>query len=110
MIIYNGVKQTKPAVLELRDSAPEDPNVEAKVRTISASQPGVIGLDKCHARKMGLSYYVDLHIIVNGQISVREGHHIAHSVEDAILRALPQVSEVLVHVEPGEEWHPPGRT
>lgn len=86
------------------DSAPEDPSVEAKVRTISASQPGVVGLDKCHARKMGLSYYVDLHIVVNGQISVQEGHRIAHSVEDAILKALPQVSEVLVHVEPEEEF------
>lgn len=103
VIIYNALKQTKPALWELTDSTPEDPDVESKVRAVSASQPGVIGLDKCHARKMGLSYYVDLHIIVNGQISVREGHHIAHSVEDAILKALPQVSEVLVHVEPEEE-------
>lgn len=103
VIIYNALKQTKPALWELTDSAPEDPNVEDKVRAISMTQPGVIGLDKCHARKMGLSYYVDLHIIVNGRISVREGHHIAHSVEDAILKALPQVVEVLVHVEPEEE-------
>lgn len=103
VIIYNALKQTKPALWELTDSAPEDPNVEAKVRAISAGQPGVIGLDKCHARKMGLSYYVDLHIVVNGQISVREGHRIAHSVENAILKALPQVSEVLVHVEPEED-------
>jgi divalent metal cation (Fe/Co/Zn/Cd) transporter len=76
--------------------------VEARVRTISASQPGVIGLDKCHARKMGLSYYVDLHIVVDGKLSVREGHHIAHTVEAAVLNALPQVAEVLVHVEPEE--------
>src|SRR6516165_943959 len=85
VIIYNALKQTKPALLELTDSAPEDPNVESRVRAIAASQTGVIGLDKCHARKMGLSYYVDLHIIVSGQLTVREGHRIAHSVEDAIL-------------------------
>ena len=103
VIIYNALKQTKPALLELTDSAPEDPNVESRVRAIAASQTGVIGLDKCHARKMGLSYYVDLHIIVSGQLTVREGHRIAHSVEDAILKSLPQVSEVLVHVEPEEE-------
>jgi len=52
---------------------------------------------------MGLSYYVDLHIVVNGQIPVREGHRIAHAVEGEILKAVPQVSEVLVHVEPAEE-------
>jgi len=59
------VEATKPALLELTDSAPEDPNVESRVRAIAASETGVIGLDKCHARKMGLSYYVDLHIIVS---------------------------------------------
>lgn len=110
VIIYNALKQTRPALWELTDSAPEDPNVEAKVRAISAGQPGVIGLDKLHARKMGLSYYVDLHIVVNGQIPVREGHRIAHSVENAILKALPQVSEVLVHVEPEEELASAGAT
>lgn len=110
VIIYNALKQTRPALWELTDSAPEDPNVEAKVRAISSGQPGVIGLDKLHARKMGLSYYVDLHIVVNGQIPVREGHRIAHSVENAILKALPQVSEVLVHVEPEEELASAGAT
>ena len=55
------------------------------------------------SKKMGFSYYVDLHIIVEGQLPVREGHHIAHLVEDAVLRELPQVSGVLVHVEPEEE-------
>jgi cation diffusion facilitator family transporter len=103
VIIYNALKQTKPALWELTDSVPEDPNLEDRVRAISASQPGVIGLDKCHARKMGLSYYVDLHIVVNGKLSVREGHAIAHSVEAEVLKALPQISEVLVHVEPEEE-------
>jgi divalent metal cation (Fe/Co/Zn/Cd) transporter len=52
---------------------------------------------------MGLSYYVDLHIVVSGQIPVRQEHLIAHGVETEILKILPQVSEVLVHVEPEEE-------
>ena len=103
IIIANALKQAKPALWELTDSVPEDPTLEARIRGISASQPGVIGLDKCHVRKMGLSYYVDLHIIVNGLISVREGHGIAHAVVDRVLRALPLVSEVLVHVGPEEE-------
>jgi divalent metal cation (Fe/Co/Zn/Cd) transporter len=44
---------------------------------------------------------VDLHIVVNGKLSVREGHSIAPPVEDEVLRGL--ISEVLVHVEPEEE-------
>ena len=46
---------------------------------------------------------MDLHIVVNGQLSVREGHRLAHKVEAEVLKALPRVSEVLVHVEPEEE-------
>jgi divalent metal cation (Fe/Co/Zn/Cd) transporter len=48
---------------------------------------------------MGFSYYVDLHVVVNGNLSVREGHKIAHRVEAMVLKTLPQVSEVLVHIE-----------
>jgi len=63
----------------------------------------VIGLDKCLVRKMGLSFYVDLHIVVEGDMTVREGHLLSHQVEDRILDFLPQVAEVLLHVEPEEE-------
>jgi divalent metal cation (Fe/Co/Zn/Cd) transporter len=43
------------------------------------------------------------HIVVRGNLSVREGHSIAHKVENAILENMSQVEEVLVHVEPEEE-------
>jgi divalent metal cation (Fe/Co/Zn/Cd) transporter len=52
---------------------------------------------------MGFSFYVDLHIVVQGEITVREGHLLSHRVEDEVRRAIPQVAEVLVHVEPEEE-------
>jgi divalent metal cation (Fe/Co/Zn/Cd) transporter len=52
---------------------------------------------------MGLSFYVDLHIVVDGEMPVRDGHSLSHKVEDEVLRILPQVAEVLVHVEPEEE-------
>jgi divalent metal cation (Fe/Co/Zn/Cd) transporter len=73
-------------------------------------RPGVLGLDKCVVRKMGFSFYVDLHIIVNGELSVREGHHVAHLVEDSVLWELTQISEVLVHVEPERELAAKGIT
>ena len=102
VILYNAWRQLRPAILELGDVAP-DPTIEARIRTIAGRMPGVVGLDKCFVRKMGFNFYADLHIVVNGELSVREGHRIAHDVEERVLRALPQVSEVLVHVEPEEE-------
>jgi cation diffusion facilitator family transporter len=102
VILYNSWKQLRPAVQELGDVAP-DRTMEAQVREIAAHVPGVLGLDKCLLRKMGFTFYVDLHIIVKGDMTVREGHRLSHRVEDEILKALPQVAEVLVHVEPEEE-------
>jgi cation diffusion facilitator family transporter len=102
VILYSAWKQLRPAVLELGDVAP-DANLEVEVREIAGRVPGVLGLDKCLVRKMGFTFYVDLHIIVRGEMSVREGHRLSHEVEDAVLKGLPQVAEVLVHVEPEEE-------
>ena len=77
--------------------------METRVREIAGRVPGVIGLDKCLVRKMGFVFYVDLHIVVTGEMTVREGHLLSHKVEDEILRGLPQVADVLVHIEPEEE-------
>jgi len=102
VILYNAWKQLRPAVLELADIAP-DVSMEARFRMIAVRVPGVLGLDKCYVRKMGFSFYVDLHTVVKGDMTVREGHLLSHKVEDEIRRALPQIAEVLVHVEPEEE-------
>jgi len=102
VILYNAWKQLQPAVLELGDIAP-DTTMETRVREIAGRVPGVIGLDKCLVRKMGFVFYVDLHIVVTGEMTVREGHLLSHKVEDEILRGLPQIADVLVHIEPEEE-------
>jgi divalent metal cation (Fe/Co/Zn/Cd) transporter len=52
---------------------------------------------------MGFDYYVDLHVVVNGDLSVRGGHLIAHQVKDALRAAYPRVADVLVHIEPDEK-------
>ena len=64
--------------------------------------PGVIEVEKCRARKMGLDFYVDLHVGVDGKISVHEGHEIAHRVKAAIQQNDSRIADVLVHIEPAE--------
>jgi cation diffusion facilitator family transporter len=102
VILYNAWQQLRPAILELADVAP-NVSLQAQVRTIAMGVPGILGLDKCYVRKMGFSFYVDLHTVVSGEMTVREGHRLSHKVEDEIRGALPQIAEVLVHVEPEEE-------
>ena len=102
VIIFNAYRLFKPALYELTDAAPP-PDVIIKVRNTSLKIPGVIAIDKCYVRKMGLEYFVDIHVIVNGNITVYEGHDIAHAVKDGLIEKYPKISDVLVHIEPATE-------
>jgi cation diffusion facilitator family transporter len=99
LIGMNGVRLLRPAIYEIMDTAPRGRIIE-RVRDAAVSVPGVVELDKTFVRKMGLSFYVDLHVKVDGDISVREGHAIAHDVKSAIQQSDPRIADVLVHVEP----------
>jgi cation diffusion facilitator family transporter len=101
LIGANGYRLLKPALYEIMDTAPRGEIID-RVRTAAAAVSGVMEIDKCFARKMGLSFYVDLHIKVNGNISVREGHDIAHQVKRAIQQTDSRIADVLVHVEPAQ--------
>ena len=99
LIAYNGVSLLRPAVGEIMDEAPA-PEVEASVRAAASAVAGVVDVEKCRVRKSGLEFYVDLHVGVDGGITVDAGHHIAHLVKDAVRAADRRVADVLVHVEP----------
>lgn len=101
LIGANGYRLLKPAIYEIMDTAPRGEIVEL-VRKAAASVPGVIEVEKSYVRKMGLSFYVDLHVGVDESISVREGHHIAHEVKRAIQQSDPRIADVLVHIEPAQ--------
>ena len=99
IIAFNGYRMLLPALHEIMDAAPSA-EIEQGVRNTARAVPGVASLDKCFVRKMGLEYYVDLHVVVDGGMSVRDGHRIAHDVKDAIRTDHPKVSDVLIHIEP----------
>jgi len=99
IIMFNAYLLLRPAVLELTDSIP-DARLRENVRHVAMRVPGVHALDKCYVRKMGFDYYVDLHVIVEREMPVWQGHEIAHLVKDALRHAYPRIADVLVHVEP----------
>lgn len=99
LIAYNGVKLLKPGLSDIMDTAPPK-GVEDEVRRAAASVKGVENVEQCRIRKMGLEFYVDLHVWVDGAMPVSEGHRIAHEVKDVVKGANPAVADVLVHVEP----------
>jgi cation diffusion facilitator family transporter len=101
LIGANGYRLLRPALYEIMDTAPGGKIVRS-IRRAARSVPGVIEVEKCRVRKMGLDFYVDLHVGVKDSISVREGHEIAHQVKAAIQENDSRVADVLVHIEPAQ--------
>jgi cation diffusion facilitator family transporter len=99
VIATMGVRLLRPALYDILDTAPRGPIISF-VRASASAVPGVVDIDKCLVRKMGLEFYVDLHVGVDGNISVREGHRIAHEVKRAIQERDQRIADVLVHIEP----------
>jgi cation diffusion facilitator family transporter len=109
VILFNAWRQIRAPFAEILDTAPP-PEIERHVREVAASVAEVIGLDKCFVRKVGFQYYVDLHVVVRGDLTVRSGHLISHQVEDRILERVDRVAKVLVHIEPEEELLQPSHS
>lgn len=99
IILYNAATLLREALSELTDEDARGP-VQEECKRIAMSVGGVASIEKFRVRKMGTSYYVDMHLEVDGALTVRRGHEIAHEVKDAIRAADARVEDVLVHVEP----------
>lgn len=99
IILYNSYLIFKPALSEILD---EDIHQEfiKKIRTSSLKVAGILGTEKCYIRKAGMMYHVDLHAIVDANISVKEGHTISHRLKDALKSEFDAIENVLIHIEP----------
>jgi cation diffusion facilitator family transporter len=94
-----------PALHELMEGS-VDPALLRFIEETSRGCPGILGIDKVWVRKLGMRLMVDLHVEVAPDISVQEGHRLAHEVKAKLQSELPQVRDVMVHVEP---YHAPGQ-
>jgi len=99
-IIYNSYLIFRPALGEIMDEHVYDDLVD-EIRKKSIEVKGVLATEKCFIRKAGMKYHVDLHAIVDGSISVKEGHEIAHALKDYLRSEIENLGHVLIHIEPG---------
>lgn len=100
-ILYNAYLIFRPALGEIMDEHVHDELID-KIREIARGVDGVVATEKCFVRKAGMSYHVDLHATVRATISVKQGHEISHRLKDALKAELPEVADVLIHIEPDE--------
>jgi cation diffusion facilitator family transporter len=88
-----------PTLHELMEGS-VDPALLRFICETSRSCPGILGIDKVWVRKLGMRLMIDLHVEVAPDISVQDGHQLAHEVKAKLQAELPQVRDVMVHVEP----------
>jgi len=107
VIAWNGARLFRGGLREILDaSAPED--VRERIRTIAASVPDVHGIDELRVRRSGLVYLVDIHVEVDGTLTVHRGHEIGHRVKDRLIACELPILDVLVHIEPPHPGRKPG--
>jgi divalent metal cation (Fe/Co/Zn/Cd) transporter len=99
IIGWNGVKLLRSSVNEVMDMAAPD-SLRQSICSVAEQTPGVVAIEKCIARKSGLGWLVDIHVQVDGQLAVVEGHAIGHRVKEALCTSALGVLDVMVHLEP----------
>lgn len=102
MILRMGVMLAWGALQELIDTGLDGAQVLAIQETLVGT-PGVLGLHALRTRRMAHQALVDAHVLVDARISVSEGHRIAEAARDRVLKAHPEVLDVLVHIDPEED-------
>jgi cation diffusion facilitator family transporter len=100
-ILYNSYLIFRPALGEIMDEHLHY-DLVIEIRRVSHQVEGIIDTEKCFIRKAGMQYHVDLHAIVDANITVKEGHELAHKLKDTLLQEIPELGHVLIHVEPNE--------
>jgi cation diffusion facilitator family transporter len=98
-ILYNSYLIFRPALGEIMDEHLYD-DLLTDIRRVSSTVDGIIETEKCFIRKAGMKYHVDLHAVVNANITVKAGHDLAHLLKDTLRAEIPSLGHVLIHIEP----------
>lgn len=101
IIVINACLIARPAVGELLDED-LDPTLNTEISRLAEKVSAVIHVEKCRIRKMGAFKIADLHIWVDKDLTVEEGHRIAHEVKDTIQHEHPLFADVMIHIEPSK--------
>lgn len=99
IILYNSYRILKPALIEMMDEQVYD-DLVAEIQKVAIEVRGIKNTEKCYVRKAGIRYNIDIHARVDKDITVEEGHAISHDLKDTLKKKIPELAEVLIHIEP----------
>ena len=106
IIFANGIRLLRPALDEVMDATVSE-DIEQQVISIASSVDGVVAIEKSRIRKSGLGYLMDLHVQVDRDISVKDGHAIGHIVKGHLMESSVPITDVVIHIEPALDGKQP---
>ncbi len=98
-ILRVGGQMVWHALKEVVDTAP-DKEVLENIKNVAQEVDGVLNAHDIHSRFSGGQIFSEIHIVVDPEITVREGHDIADNVEATVLEKIDDLVRVIVHVDP----------
>ena len=101
-IIYPAYKILKKSILNILDES-VDKETLSKIEKITLQTKDVKEVHEIRTRKIGEAIFVDMHILVDKNITVKEGHDIAKAVKKTLLKQNSNILDVLIHIEPYEK-------
>lgn len=107
IIFYNGAKLAVAPVRELLDTG--EPAIADRAMALAVAVPGVRNVQKAMVRKIGPGYWIDMHVRVDPGMTVFDAHALSHRVKDAVRAGMPQVRDVLIHIEPAARAEQPSQ-
>jgi cation diffusion facilitator family transporter len=105
IIAINGVLLLRPAIGDLMDRMPEGLPVE-RIAAAAEGVEGVRAIEKLRVRRLGMEYYLDLHVQADPLMTLDDAHVLSGKVKGAIREAVAGVAGVLIHMEPFEGHGP----
>ena len=98
MVIKIGVQWGYKSISELVDTGLE-PEVLEEVNTLLKQAEGVKSIHNLRTRKMAGEIYLDVHVVVDPEITVSEGHYISESLEQKLLLEVKDMKDVTIHID-----------
>ncbi len=102
IIVVNGTRIISASLHDILDGN-VNPGFISSIRCCAEEVGAVEEIEKCRVRKSGIGYFVELHVQVDGDLTVRVGHDIGHEVKNHLMEAFPNLLDVMVHLEPDLE-------
>ncbi|WP_309385792.1 cation diffusion facilitator family transporter [Cerasicoccus frondis] len=99
IIFTNAIRIVRMSLHDALDGKVATSLVKA-LREEASRHPQVCLIEKCRVRKSGSGYFVEIHVQVDGAMSIFEGHALGHEVKDHLVEQFPALLDVTVHLEP----------